>query len=483
MSPSDARPPFDEWCGRWRADTPADPAELRRWQLARAWAVAEELSVANAYYRERLALPDDRTEAAFRSLPRTTKHDVVADCSAAPPYGSRSKSDRGRIREFVETSGSTGKGKEVYVLDEHDALVVRQAEAVGFWWAGVRPGTRVLLTLPVGVTAAGQWYLGGLKLIGAHVIHVGTYPTDQKVDILHRYGADVVVGTPTYVQRLAVACEEAGIDPASLGVRSLVVAGEAYTPVWAASIERRWGGALLYEQYGCTERVFAWSCPGGILRDGELGVLHFVPELSYWEVVDPESGEPVRNGSWGELISTPLHAWTSPLLRFATRDRVQLIGAGDCQCGRPVPGIRGGAVQRYDDMLKIRGVNVWPAALDRAVFSVAGVVDYRGRVAVDRTGRETVEVTVECDVGGGDVADAVRRKVHETVGLHTTVTIVGPGAISRSIPEGFVKIARWKDDRLTARQAGPEHADPGRDAEEKAEGNGDVMSQARGGTR
>lgn len=450
LPPSPA--PFDEWSGRWHVDTPTKTEELRAWQLDRAWEVAQEVTVTNPYYSSRLTLPHRRSEKAFRSLPTTTKDDVVADCIDAPPFGTRSNHDRRRVRELVETSGSTGIGREVYLLDDRDALRVHQAEALGFWWAGVRPGTKVFLTLPVGVTAAGQWYSAGLGLIGAHVMQAGAYPTERKVEILKRYGAEVIVGTPTYVQRLAVACSEAGVDPTALGVRSLVVAGEAYTPAWAAAIEARWGGAVLYEQYGCTERVFAWTCPGGILRhDGELGVLHFTPELSYWEVVDPGTGEPVQVGEWGELISTPLEAWTSPLVRFATRDRVQLVGLDDCPCGRRLPGIRGGAVQRYDDMLKIRGVNVWPAALDRAVFSVPGVVDHRGRVAVDERGRELLELTVEPEPDASGVGDAVARELHRAVGLHAAVMVASPGAITRSVPEGFVKISRWRDDRLATR--------------------------------
>jgi phenylacetate-CoA ligase len=446
-----AQAPFDEWTGCWRPDIGVDAQDLRRWQLSRAWMVAEVLAGDNPFYRGRIRIGDDRTGSAFRSLPFTTKEEVVADCATHPPYGSRSTCPAERIREFVETSGSTGRGKEVYVLDDSDTLAVHRSAAIGFWWAGVRPGTRVLLTLPVGVTAASQWYLGGLRLIGANVIIAGPYSTERKVDLMASYRAEVVVGTPTYVQRLALSCEAAGLDPASLGVRSLVVAGEPYTPTWAATLEQRWGGAVLYEQYGCTERVMAWTCPGGIVRSGDLGVLHFVPELSYWEVLDPASHQPVPWGGWGELITTPLDAWASPLLRFATRDRVQVLGPGTCPCGRPLPGIRGGSIQRYDDMMKVRGINVWPSAIDRAIFSVPGVVDYRGRITVDASGREIVEVTVESAADEKDLLTEVTRRIHEAIGLQASVVKVDPGVITGREPEGFVKVSRWRDDRRASR--------------------------------
>jgi phenylacetate-CoA ligase len=447
--------PFDEWHGRWDPSTPTTPDALRRWQLERAWAVVERVAGSNPFYRRRLRLPGDRSAESFRQLPMTTKDEVIADCAKFPPFGNRATCPPQDVRHVVETSGSTNRGKEIYVLDDHDAAAIARAQALGFWWAGARPGMPVLLTLPVGVTAAGQWYLLGLQRIGANAINAGAYPTRRRIELLAYYGAEMVIGTPTFVQRLAIACEEAGLSPESLGVRSLVVAGEAYSPAWAASIQARWGGAVLHEQYGCTERVLAWTCPGGILRDGEMGVLHFPPELTYWEVVDRATGAPVGDGEWGELVTTPLDAWASPLVRFATGDRVQFVEAGGCPCGRLLPGIRGGSVQRYDDMLKIRGVNVWPAQLDRAVFSVPGVVEVRGEISVDASGREKVLVLVECRSGAAHVEREVAAAVRAAVGISVAVSVVEPGALTASAPEDFSKVSRWRDLRHHTREAVP----------------------------
>jgi phenylacetate-CoA ligase len=436
---------FDDETSCWDPETPAG-ARLAEWQLGRAWAVAERLAASNPFYAGRIgALPKGRSAADFRTLPVTLKKDVCDDCTAHPPYGSRATARPEDIRHFVETSGTSGKGREVYALDAADEIDTYRAEAVGFYWAGVRPGSRVFLTLPVGMTAAGVWYLGGLRLIGANVISAGAYPTERKVEALRRYGADVIVGTPSYVQRLATACQELGVDPASLGVKSLVVAGESYTVGWAAAIQDQWG-ATLYEQYGCTQRAIAWTCPGGVLRDGELGTLHFVAEFAYCEVVDPASGEPAQPGEFGEVIVTPLQARASPLLRFATQDRIQLVAAGQCSCGRPLHGIRAGGVQRYDDMLKIKGVNVWPAAFDAAIFGVPGVLNYQGEVVRQSDGSESVDVILECapdrvSAVSRDVVEAVRRQL----GLGVRIHPVPPGEISRRVPEGFVKVPRWRD--------------------------------------
>jgi len=444
---SDAAP-FDEWTSCWNPTTPTEPGALAGWQLRKAWEITEQLADANPFYKPRISAPATRDAASFRRLQVTRKSDVVADCEAHPPYGSRTVAPSNSIRHMVETSGTSGRGREVYALDEADERAVVEAEVVGFWWAGVRPGTTVLLTLPVGVTAAGIWYYSALRRLGANVISAGAYSTDRKAELLRRYRAEVVIGTPTYLERLASVCEEHGMPPSTLGVRSLVVAGEPYSLAWARVLQARWD-ATLYEQYGCTERMMGWACPGGVVKNGELGALHVPAELAYWEVLDPVSGEPVEDGEWGEMIATPLRAAASPLLRFATSDRVQLVAAGSCPCGRPLAGIRAGGVHRYDDMLKVRGVNVWPKALDEAIFGVGGVHDYRGTVMSDAAGRELVELRVE--IANVDDVDAVAKQISQRVrkelGLSVAVKSLRPGHLAAETPEGFVKVSRWRDVR------------------------------------
>ncbi len=434
---------FDEWMGAWSPSTPRDQGELTAWQLDRAWSQAVTLGRGNPFYRDRLKLPTERDSGAFRTLGVTTKQDVVEDCAENPPYGSRTIAEAADIRMVVHTSGSSGQGMAVYALDSADLEAIVRTEAVGFLWAGIREGTRVLLTIPIGMTAAGLWYSAALRAIGANVFSVGPYPTERKVELLRQFQPEVVVGTPTYVQRLAVACEEAGFPPVSSSVKTLIVAGQAFSLPWVRAIEARWG-ATLYEQYGCTERAIAWTCPGGVIKGDSLGVLHFPPEAGYYEVIDPDSGEPVGPGEIGELVITPFGADASPLVRYATGDRVRWIASEACGCGRPLAGIAAGEVERYDDMMKIRGVNVWPASFDQAVFAVETVSDYRGRVWVDDDGTERVEIRVE---GVGDpngLAGAVSGSVHRATGLRVEVKIEPAGTLAREVPEGFVKIKRFQ---------------------------------------
>ena len=432
---------FDEWMGAWSPTTPRDPDDLARWQLERTWSLVEKMAEHNPFYRRRLQPPPDRDALAFRSLDLTRKQDVVEDCASHPPYGSRTVAEARDIRMVVHTSGTSGQGMAVYALDSADLAAIIRTESVGFLWAGIGEGTRVLLTLPIGMTAAGLWYSAALRAIGANVFSVGSYSTERKVDVLHQFEAEVVVGTPTYVQRLAVACEDAGLPPQKTSVERLVVAGQSFSIPWARAIESRWE-ATLFEQYGCTERAIAWTCPGGVIKDESLGVLHFPPESGYYEVIDPESGVPVGHGETGELVITPFGADASPLVRYATGDRVRWMAPGSCPCGRPLAGIAAGEVERYDDMMKIRGVNVWPASFDRAVFALGAVSDYRGTIWVDDEGSERIEIRAEGSGEPGALAEAVSASIHRVTGLRVDVKIEPSGTLAREVPEGFVKVKR-----------------------------------------
>jgi phenylacetate-CoA ligase len=437
---------FDNFLGSWNREVPTEADQISAWQLAKAWTLAVRLADSNPFYRGRLRLPAGRDADAFRSLSSTTKNEVVSDCMENPPFGSRSTVWRGDVRMVVQTSGTSGRGVEVYPLDESDEAAIVRTEAVGFIWAGVRPGSRVFLTLPIGITAAGLWYHATLRALGAFVLPVGPYSTERKVDVLSRFGADLVIGTPSYVHRLARGAMDAGLDLPSLGVRAVLVAGESFSPGWAAAMEKTWG-TTLYEQYGCTERAIAWTCPGGVRRGNELGVLHFPPESGYHEVIEPLTGLPVSHGGEGELVVTPFGADASPLVRYATGDRVRWMAPGSCSCGRPLAGIAAGEVQRFDDMLKIRGVNVWPAHFDAAVFAVEGVTDYRGVVGTDALGGEVLEIRLETSVDSGVTAEDVAAAVRRATGLTATVRMEATGTLAKEVPEGFAKIKRWTDRR------------------------------------
>ncbi|HEY4277378.1 MAG TPA: hypothetical protein VGM91_04100 [Conexibacter sp.] len=421
-----------------------DPDVLHALQLERLNVVLARARETR-FYRERLRGAPVRLDdvAQLAELPVTTKADVLQDIAANPPFGSRTRVAAATIRHLVTTSGTSGAGEEAYPLDDADEAEVFAMAARGFAWAGVRPGAVVLDTLPLTTAAAGLWYYHALRLLGANVLAVGSFATERKLDCLRRFRPDAVVGTPSYVLRLALDARRAGLDPTACGVRRLVVAGESWSEPRMQRLEREWG-ARVFEQYGSTQRAMAWSCPVGALPEGRRGTLHALSDHGVYEVVDPQTRAPVHAGD-GELVITPFVSSASPLVRFATGDRVTVGHA--CPCGRPGPHLRAGMVERYDFMVKVRGVNLWPEALDTAVLHVDGVRDYDATVELGADGRELLRIEVELERDDDGAAARVAEVVGRLTGLHASVNATGGERVTGEIPDRFRKRRRLHDKR------------------------------------
>ncbi len=376
-----------------------------------------------------------------RDLPVTRKPEILADALANPPFGSRALVTREALRMIVTTSGTTGVGQEIYAQSAADEAAIFQMEARGFHWAGITQSSIVLNTLPMTLTAAGQWYYHGLRLLGATVLQVGPLDSQKRLDQLLWFRPDTIIGTPSYLHRLSRVVAETGSDPRALGVQRLILTGEGWAEDWVRGLGDRWG-ASVFEQYGCTQRAIAWSCelsaaPAG----GGRGTLHTLPDHALYEVIDTVTGEPVGVGEFGELCITPFTAQASPLIRFATGDRVQVAGA--CACERPGVNLVAGRVNRFDQMLKVKGVNLWPDALDHAIFTVHGVSEYEASVVTDDEEREQLLIAIEAT--SPETADAVGRSVLHVTGLHALVRRTDPGSLSANVAGDFTKRVRLND--------------------------------------
>jgi phenylacetate-CoA ligase len=431
------------------ADFEMDASLLDEQRLAEVQLTRLNMAVARAregrFYADKLVGAPARLEslAEARQLPITRKPEILADAQAHPPFGSRAHVTREELRMVVTTSGTSGVGQEVYALDAADEAAVFAMEARGFGWAGISNSSVVLNTLPMTTTAAGQWYYHGLRLLGATVMQVGGVDSQKTLAQLLWFQPDTVIATPSYLYRLARLLSERGLEPRLLGIKRLILAGEAWAGDWIRALGEKWG-AKLFEQYGCTQRAIAWNCEFGAIRpDGSRGVLHTLPDHALYEVVDPASGEPTDPGEFGELYVTPFTANASPLIRFATGDRVQVAAA--CECGRPGIGLVSGRVNRFDNMLKVKGVNLWPDALDRAIFAVDGVGEYEATVVTGRDGREELVIVVE--TADPRSAERVAEAVHQMTGLHSLTRTVEVGALSAKVTSDFTKLVRLTDRR------------------------------------
>jgi phenylacetate-CoA ligase len=437
----------------------ASREELERVQWERLSRFLRDVVAPNPFYRRlygRAGVDPAtiRSRDEFRRLPLVRKEDLLGDIAEAPPFGTRCTEPPERIVQIVETSGTSGKGQERFPLNAEDHRGVVEMEAVGLAWAGVGPGVIVASCRPVTVRAAGQWYYDAIRTLGGVCLELGTYPTERKVRYLREFQVGVLVASPSYLTRLEIVAREMGYDPASFGVRRLLVAGEAYTAARAEERQRAWG-APLNEQYGSSQRAIAWSCEHGAVAGGRLGVLHTMEHLALYEIVSPETGAEVAPGEAGELLITPFAASSAaPLVRFASGDRVEKVAPGACACGRPFMGIRAGTVGRYDGMLKVRGVNVDPRAVDEIVLRPP-ILDYRGTVYTDGDGREQIELTLEFAPGAGDAPGRCAQLVEQlrgTFGLRFVVQPnTGPSILAGIRSDGSKRV-RWSD-RRTATKA------------------------------
>src|SRR5574341_370664 len=220
--------------------------ELATWQLARLNSLLTAAS-GNSFCGPRLRAAGVGPAGLhsideLRKIQPLRKCDLLADNAAAPPWGRRLQVPPARIAHAVETSGTSGIGKELHAMTAADEARIAEVEACGFRMVGVGPGSVVMNTVPMAMSAAGVWYYLGLKLAGANVFEIGMFNARRKLECIERFGCDLLIGTPSYIDRLEAAARDAGKDPRALGVRRILVAGEPFSVAWVRRLEGA-GGA------------------------------------------------------------------------------------------------------------------------------------------------------------------------------------------------------------------------------------------------
>lgn len=417
----------------------------------------------NPFYRKLWAQhkvkPSDITSPqAFRErVPLIRKADLLADQTATPPFGSRVGVPLDQLVGFHWTSGTSGIGQELYGHTTPDALYYGHCWTHGLYWHGVRRGDRFVNCWPgtVGQLAGPDSMTRGLMLLGANAIHLGTQSTDDKLGYMARYSPQHIAAVPAYLQRLTAVCAEKGIEPrtAFKDLRSIVLATEAFSVEWAQAMEAVWG-CKIQEMYGSSQQGtgLAFTCEHGAVIGDRHGHLHILEHLSYVEILDPQTREPAKPDEEGELILTTLTRDASTLVRFATDDKVVYLPGGTCQCGRPYAAFLAGNVARYDDMLKIKMVNVWPAAVDAVLLVRPEVAEYQGRVFIDEQGQEGVIVSIEFkpDVAV-DARTPLMRELETALRARVGVRMDLCEAPA-DLPRFEFKVRRWTDERKAGRQ-------------------------------
>jgi len=412
-----------------------DRAALEQLQVERLCSLLAEVSAKNSFYQRKWSdagtsdVRSIRTLDDLGRLPLTTKQELVDDQAARPPYGSILTYPAERYTRFHMTSGTTGS--PLRWLDT--------AESWDWWtrcWrfvygaAGVRVEDRVFFPFSFG-PFIGFWAgFDAATRLGALAIPGGGQDSVLRLRNLIETGATVLVCTPSYALRLAQVAREQGIDPAATSVRTTIHAGEpgANIPATKRRLEESWG-AKCFDHCGMTEAgAFGFECiaqPGGA---------HFNESEFIVEVIDPMTGTPAADGH-GELVVTNLGRWGSPAIRYRTGDLVRLNRAA-CVCGRTFVRAEGGIMGRVDDMLIVRGVNVFPSVIEDIVRRYPMVDEFRIEVA-KRHEMQEIRIVLEMDEAahGREVCHrtvtAVSDDIRHTVGLRVETAAVAAGTLPR----------------------------------------------------
>ncbi|HEV2283469.1 MAG TPA: phenylacetate--CoA ligase family protein [bacterium] len=364
---------------------------------------------------------------AFRLLPFTTKAELSRDQEAHPPYGSDLTFPLEQYVRVHQTSGTTGR--PLRWLDT--------AESWDWWqrcWlfvyraAGVGPGDRIFFAFSFGPFIGFWSAFDAARRVGALAIPGGGLDSNLRVRLLAESEATVLVSTPSYALRLAEVARVAGVDAARLPVRLTIHAGEpgASIPATRRRIEAAWGARCI-DHTGLTEV----GATGFTCRAGEL---HLNESEFIGEVIDPATGQ-IAPGGEGELVLTNLGREGSPVVRYRTGDRVRLT-LERCACGRTFGRLAGGILGRADDMLVVRGINVFPSVIEDVVRRFECVDEFRIEV---RRQREMLDLTVIVEIDGDryaaeQVAMALadlRRRLRAACGIRIDAAAAAAGTLPR----------------------------------------------------
>lgn len=374
--------------------------------------------------------PDDvKSLADIRRFPFIDKQVLRQRQQAVPPFGDLLAVSERDIVYISASSGSTGV-PTASPFTARDFADWMDYEARQFWSSGLRPDDRYCHSLNFSLFVGGPCVLGAQKL-GALSIHAGTVPSERLLAIARQFQATAIWTTPSYAWYLGETAIKEGIDPKKdLAIRRIFVAGEpgGSIPETRQRIEALWG-AKVYDYYGLSD-IFG-SCAG--MCEEQHG-LHWAEDHILVEVLDPETQEPVADGERGELVLTTLKKSARPMIRFRTGDIVSFTSE-PCACGRTAQRMLG-THGRLDDMLIIKGVNIFPSdieAIARKDHELTG--EYR--LVVERENhldRLTVEIERIATDGGRDDELAVRFAGHlkSITGVSAKIIVLPPDTLPRA---------------------------------------------------
>jgi phenylacetate-CoA ligase len=340
---------------------------LKELQLKRLKKLVSTVYDKNKHYKKKLddaqVKPGDiKTLKDIEKIPFLTKQDL----REYYPFGLVC-TEMDDIVEIHASSGTTGK-PVVGPYTRNDVELWGEVMARSLWANGMRKNDIMQNSYGYGLFTGAHGFEKGAQKIGAMVITISSGNTKRQIDVMKDFGSTVIACTPSYSLYIAEVAEENGLDPVNdFKLRLGVFGAEAWSEEMRTNVEKRWG-ITAHEHYGLTEIIGP-----GVVSECKHKKLHINADHFLAEIIDPKTGETLEPGEEGELVFTTLTKEAFPAIRFRTKDLATLY-EDTCECGRTLP-IQSRIKGRSDDMMKVKGVIVFPSQIEAALMQVTGVSD------------------------------------------------------------------------------------------------------------
>jgi phenylacetate-CoA ligase len=423
-------------------DEMAEGEALRQLQLAKLQRLVATVRRSNRFYVRKLAplgpeFHPRSLEDFVQRFPLTRKHELMNDQLAHPPYGTNLTHPLDHYTRCHQTSGSTGEPLRWLDTPESWQHLLDNWREI-FRAAAVSVSDRFLLAFSFGPFIGFWSAMESALQLGCFCFPGGSMTSEARLKTIADHHITVLCCTPTYALHLGELAVKAGLAAARSSLRLIIVAGEpgGSIPATRARLAQCWPQARLFDHYGMTEvGPVTYECPA------EPGLLHVIESTCLAEVIDPHTTQPVRPGQTGELVLTTLDRLGSPVLRYRTGDLVKPRPSGLCACGRFELALEGGILGRCDDMVVVRGVNVFPSAVEEIVRGCGGVTEYRVLVESHASLLELrleIEPAPDCS-NPAEVARRLQKALQDAFSLRVPVQVVPAG----HLPRFEMKARRW----------------------------------------
>ena len=404
---------------------------LEALQIEKLRSMLKQIYGRNRFYTDKLDAAGIHPESIktledFKTLPLTSKAELVQAQSDALPFGSNTTFEESAYSRFHQTSGTTGT--PLRVLDTPESWD---------WWgrcwghvlagAGLTENDRLFVPFSFGPFIGFWAAVEGARKINALMIPGGGRDSLQRLHLMKELGTTAMCCTPTYALRLAEVAQESGFDLSEIPLQTLIHAGEpgANVPATKARIESVWN-AKCYDHAGASE-IGAHSFECEVQPNGT----HVIESEFIVEVLNPETLEAVPAGEQGELIITNLGRIGYPVMRYRSGDLV-VLNSQKCACGRTFSRFEGGVLARADDMVVVRGINVFPSAVENLVRQCETVEEFRITVS---TNREMANLAIELELSKTANPESARKTVDQAIqnelSLRPEITFVPSGSLPR----------------------------------------------------